>query len=56
MTKLLSIAIAAMLLLTACAGRSTPQTTESGAKSASGSSVEFYGTIDAGIGSQRISR
>jgi uncharacterized lipoprotein YajG len=61
MFKLTGLA-ALLVLLTACAGRdwddqaATRTTTTSSTNSNSGSSVEVYGVMDAGVGVQRMSR
>ncbi|UHL64442.1 hypothetical protein LSG25_00535 [Paralcaligenes sp. KSB-10] len=55
--KILSICVLAALLAACASPSSPPDTTARGTSNASPrSGVEFYGTIDAGIGSQRISR
>lgn len=47
-----SLVLVLLLLLSACAGRPG----HDGSSTPSRSGVEVYGTIDTGIGSQRISR
>ncbi len=51
----LCVSILALLLMAGCATDRSPGTTQTSSP-ADGSSVEFYGVMDIGVGSQSISR
>lgn len=55
MYKLMSATTLALLLLGACSNRPAPESSDAVSARSSRSGIEFYGTLDVGVGSSKLS-